>query len=80
MTDHLLGQANSLATAITWALALVLSKQSRERIGPVGLNLFKSTVGLILLGATLVVLCAQGLDVGDALRQISRRRLATGRT
>jgi drug/metabolite transporter (DMT)-like permease len=51
--NHPLGQACALLTAIMWAFAVVLFKLSGERTAPLALNLFKSTIGLILLGATL---------------------------
>jgi drug/metabolite transporter (DMT)-like permease len=56
MERHLIGQTCALLAALTWAFALVLFKRSGERISPVALNLFKNTVGLILLAVTLVLL------------------------
>ena len=56
MERHLLGQTCALLTALTWAFALVLFKRSGERISPLALNLFKNTVGLILLGLTLLLM------------------------
>ena len=47
---------------MTWAFALCLFKRSGERIPPLALNLFKNTVGLILLGFTLLFM-GQGLEV-----------------
>jgi hypothetical protein len=46
MTNHPLGQACALLTAIVWGYALVLFKLSGEHIPPLALNLFKSAVGL----------------------------------
>lgn len=55
--DHdLIGQACALSAAITWAVAVILFKQSGERVPPLPLNLFKCAVGLILLMITLAVL------------------------
>jgi drug/metabolite transporter (DMT)-like permease len=51
--NHPLGQACALLTAIMWAFAVVLFKLSGERTAPLALNLFKSTVGILLLGVTL---------------------------
>ncbi|MFH1748546.1 MAG: DMT family transporter, partial [Planctomycetota bacterium] len=56
MDNHLLGQICALLAAITWACALILFKRSGDHIPPIGLSLFKNTIALLLLGATLVVL------------------------
>lgn len=53
MPHHVLGQTYALLTAITWAFAVVYFKRSGETLSPVALNLFKSAVGLLLLGLTL---------------------------
>jgi drug/metabolite transporter (DMT)-like permease len=55
MNRHLLGQVYSLLAALTWAGALVLFKQSVEKVPPLALNLFKNGVGLVLLAVTLLV-------------------------
>ena len=47
------GELYSLATAIIWAVAVILFRISGERIEPVALNLFKNAVGLLLFLATL---------------------------
>lgn len=67
MSDDQLGQLFALSAAITWAGALVLFKRSGERIAPLALNLFKNTVGLLLLAATMVVLTSLGRDNPGAL-------------
>lgn len=56
MTTDFLGQACALLAALTWAFALVFFKLSGEHIGPLALNFFKNVIGLILLGATLLVI------------------------
>ena len=56
MTTDLLGQVCALFAALTWAFALVFFKLSGEHIGPLALNFFKNTIGLVLLGATLLVM------------------------
>ncbi|UCG31608.1 MAG: DMT family transporter [Phycisphaerales bacterium] len=56
MERHLIGQTCALLAALTWAFALVLFKRSGERISPVALNLFKNTVGLVLLAVTLLLM------------------------
>lgn len=53
MTNDSLGQILALSAAITWASALVLFKKCGERMPPLTLNLFKNTVGIVLLAATL---------------------------
>jgi drug/metabolite transporter (DMT)-like permease len=55
------GEICSLLAALNWAFALVLLKRSGERIEPVALNLFKNTIAILLLAATLIA-TGQGLD------------------
>lgn len=55
MKQELLGPSCSILTALVWGFAVVLFKPSGERIPPMVLNLFKTTVGLVLLAVTLVV-------------------------
>lgn len=52
MTPYV-GEICSLLAALNWAFALVLLKRSGERIEPLPLNLFKNTVAITLLAATL---------------------------
>ncbi|MCH7814454.1 MAG: DMT family transporter [Planctomycetes bacterium] len=59
-----LGQACALATAVTWAMALVLFKRCGDTVGPLALNLFKNAVGIILLVATLVLM-GEGIGTLD---------------
>lgn len=70
-SNHALGQACALITAITWGYAVVLFKQSGEHdISPLALNLFKNAVGLVLLIVTLVAMLALQPDsVAMLLRQ-----------
>ncbi len=51
----LLGEACALGAAIVWAAALVLFRTSGLSIAPIALNLFKNTIGLALLAATLLL-------------------------
>jgi drug/metabolite transporter (DMT)-like permease len=69
MSSHLIGQTAALLTALTWASALVLFKRSGEHVPPIGLNLFKNTIALVLLGATLPVFMA--FDSGHALAALA---------
>lgn len=56
MSEQTLGRICALMAAITWAGALVLFKRSGEQISPLALNLFKNTVGIVLLVLTLVIM------------------------
>ncbi len=68
---HLLGQSFALLTAITWAYALVLFKLSGERIPPIPLNLYKNTVGLVLLVLTLAGMALAGTNELEAFREFT---------
>jgi len=50
------GEIYSISCALLWAMAVVLFKQSSERMHPMGLNLFKSCVGLVLMVPTILIL------------------------
>jgi drug/metabolite transporter (DMT)-like permease len=50
------GEAAALATAITWAFAVVLFRKSGEVVHPVALNLFKDTLALVLTAPTIWVM------------------------
>jgi drug/metabolite transporter (DMT)-like permease len=54
--QHAVGQGAALLTAVAWGYAVVLFKLSGERVPPVSLSLFKNTLGLGLLLATLGIL------------------------
>ena len=56
MNTHVLGEVYALLAAITWAFALVLFKRSGDSVPPLALNLFKSVIGMVLLGVTLLAL------------------------
>ncbi len=61
MTDQAFGCWYSILTALAWAFALIFFKRSGERVPPLSLNLFKNTIGLVLLIATLP-LCGDGIE------------------
>lgn len=67
MNSERWGEIFALLTAFTWAVAMVLFKRCGETITPVALNLFKNTLGLLLLGVTVAVIAlmdpAQGPSV-----------------
>lgn len=48
-----LGESLALATAIVWAIAVILFKKSGESVHPVGLNFFKNLLAVILFLPTL---------------------------
>jgi len=50
------GEFYSLATAVVWAVAVILFRQSGLRVPPVPLNLFKDVVGIVLVSATMLLL------------------------
>jgi len=58
MFSHLphLGEILSLLCAIIWASAVILFKKSGEKVTPLGLNLFKNVLALVLLVPTSLVL------------------------
>jgi len=55
MVDPFVGGLCALGAALCWALALVLFKRTGEHVSALSLNLFKNTVGLVLLGGTLLI-------------------------
>lgn len=66
--QEILGQTCAILTALTWAFALILFKRSGERISPMALNLFKNSIGLVLLIVTQLVLWAvEGMAAFGAL-------------
>lgn len=67
MSPETIGKLCALASAMTWAVALVLFKRGGERIPPLAMNIFKNVVALLLLGASLAVVGAGG----DTLAQFS---------
>lgn len=48
-----LGPLLALATAVSWAIAVVLFKKSGEHVHPIGLNLFKAVLAAVLLAPTI---------------------------
>jgi drug/metabolite transporter (DMT)-like permease len=51
-----LGEILALASAVAWAIAVVLFRVSGRRIHPIGLNLGKNLLALVLILPTLLVL------------------------
>ena len=50
-----LGEGSALACAVVWAFAVILFKRSGETVHPIGLNLFKSSLALVLTAPTMVL-------------------------
>lgn len=50
------GEIYALATAMTWAFAVILFKKSGERVHPIGLNQFKNILAIVLLVPTMLVM------------------------
>ncbi len=48
-----LGQTLAMATAVIWALAVILFKKSGETVHPIALNLFKNSLAAVLFLPTL---------------------------
>ncbi len=52
MASEHLGPVFALATAFTWAMAVVLFKKSGDVLEPIALNLLKNSLGLVLVAAS----------------------------
>jgi len=50
------GETLALITAIVWSISVILFKKSGETVRPLGLNLFKNTLTLLLVPPTMMVL------------------------
>ncbi|MCK4656469.1 MAG: DMT family transporter [candidate division Zixibacteria bacterium] len=50
-----LGETFSLLAAINWAFAVILFRKSGETVHPIGLNLFKNTLSIVLLVPTIYI-------------------------
>ncbi len=49
-----LGECLSAAAPLAWAVAVILFRKGGEQVGPIALNLYKSTIGLVLIGVTML--------------------------
>ena len=54
------GETLALTTAIIWSFSVILFKRSGETVHPLGLNLFKNTLTLLMVPPTMLLL-GQGL-------------------
>ena len=50
-----LGEIMALATAVIWSFAIILFKKSGETVHPLGLNLFKNTLAMLMIPATMMI-------------------------
>ncbi len=50
------GETLSLTTAVFWAIAVILFKKSGETVNPLGLNLFKNTLTMVMIPPTMWLL------------------------
>jgi len=51
-----LGEILALASGFVWAVAVILFRISGRRVHPIGLNLFKTSLALVIMAPTLLVL------------------------
>ncbi|MBI4700987.1 MAG: DMT family transporter [Deltaproteobacteria bacterium] len=76
------GEICSLASALVWAVAVVLFRKSGESVPPVALNLFKNAAALVLPVPTLLVagieLVPAGVPAGVWLRLLLSGVVAIG--
>lgn len=57
LTDfQYIGETFALATALVWAMAVILFKKSGEKVHPIALNLFKTSVAFVLVLVTMLLL------------------------
>ena len=72
------GEVFSLCSAVFWALAVVMMKSIGEKVHPVALNLFKNTLGAILIGLTLVIIGEPLINPGFITREDYIRLFISG--
>jgi drug/metabolite transporter (DMT)-like permease len=60
MSDHAIGVAMALGTAVVWSMAVLLLRRGGQ-FGPIATNLFKNTVGSVLIALTLLVVGPEDL-------------------
>ncbi|MBN2318571.1 MAG: DMT family transporter [Acidobacteria bacterium] len=49
------GETLALITAVIWSIAVILFKKSGETVNPLGLNLFKNTLTMLLIPPTMLI-------------------------
>ncbi|MEJ2109328.1 MAG: DMT family transporter [Acidobacteriota bacterium] len=50
-----LGETLALTTAVVWSFAIILFKKSGETVNPLGLNLFKNTLTMLMVPPTMLL-------------------------
>ena len=50
------GETLALTTAVIWSFAVILFKKSGETVNPLGLNIFKNTLTMLLIPLTMLIL------------------------
>ena len=68
----------SLCSAMFWALAVVMMKKVGEKVHPVAMNLFKNTLGAILIGITLYIIGEPLTNPGIITREDYIRLIVSG--
>jgi len=68
----------SLCSAIFWALAVVMMKKVVEKVHPVAINLFKNTLGAILIVLTLYIIGEPLINPGFIAREDYIRLIISG--
>ena len=71
------GEIFSLASAVFWALAVVMMKRVGEKIHPVAMNLFKNVTGAILISITLYIIGEPLINPGFVTREDYIRLIAS---
>ena len=49
------GETLALSTAVIWSVAVILFKKSGETVNPLGLNLFKNTLTMLMIPPTMLI-------------------------
>jgi drug/metabolite transporter (DMT)-like permease len=65
-----IGELYALLSAVVWAIAVILFKKSGETVPPFALNVYRATVSLVLVLATMLALrepLLSGAPIGDYL-------------
>ncbi len=64
------GEFLSIASGLSWAVSLILFRISGRKVPPVGLNIFKNFIGLLLIIPTMLIL-GQSFNAGVAPKVVA---------